>query len=67
MRKLFECFWGDGYRSESELSILKNHAQDFFDSSNGYTIENVDLIKSLLIGERAEFNDCGEHWVRRIK
>lgn len=67
MNKLFECFWGDGYRSNSEPLILETHKQTFFDSSNGYTTKDVELVELLSLGERIELNECGEHWVRRIK
>ena len=64
--KLFECFWGDGYRGADNRSILAYHDQDFFNEDRGYSIEDLELIDYLQVGEYAEFKEGGEHWVRRI-
>jgi hypothetical protein len=64
--KTFECFWGDGYRGNDDKSILAYHNQGFFDLLKGYSEDDIWQIDGLEIGEYAEFQDSGDHWVRRI-
>jgi len=66
MNRQFECFWGDGYRGDDGKSILVYHDFDFFCDDRGYSKSDVDSIDILQIGEYAEFNESGDHWVRRI-
>ena len=65
--KQFECFWGDGYRSEVGKSILAYNDEDFFTEDRGYWENDIEKINKLVIGDTVKFNDNGEHWVRRIK
>ena len=64
--KLFECFWGDGYRGANNMSVLELHNDEFFNEDRGYSIADLKLIDSIEIGEYAEFQESGDHWVRRI-
>jgi hypothetical protein len=67
--KLFEGFWGDGYRASDNKSLLQWHNQDFFTEENGYEPDWVERIQALDVDEVFSL-DCamtGEHWVRRIK
>jgi len=64
--KLFECFWGDGYRSSDKKSTLAYYDQEFFNELRGYGDEELHIVDMLEVGDRAEFNECGEHWVRRV-
>jgi hypothetical protein len=63
----FECFWGDGYRSEVAKSILAYHDIDFFTEDRGYWNDDIHKVKHLIIGETVRFDENGDHWVRRIK
>ena len=62
----FECFWGDGYRRGMDKSIMEYHDFDFFTELRGYNKMDIDSIDTLQVGEYAEFNESGDHWVRRI-
>ena len=64
--KKFECFWGDGYRGEDGKSILAYQDQGFFDLLKGYSEDDIWKIDGLEVGEYAEFQESGDHWVRRI-
>jgi hypothetical protein len=64
--KLFECFWGDGYRGPDNRSILELHNDEFFNVDRGYSIEDLESIDTLQVGEYAKFQESGDHWVRRI-
>ena len=65
--KQFECFWGYGYRSEDEKSILAHHDLHFFNEDRGYSFEDCQKISMLDVGQIRHFNDDGsEHWVRRM-
>lgn len=64
--KLFECFWGDGYRGANNMSVLELHTDEFFNEDRGYSKSDVESIDTLQIGEYAEFQESGDHWVRRI-
>jgi hypothetical protein len=64
--KLFECFWGDGYRGADNRSILELHNDEFFNADRGYSIGDLESIDTLQVGEYAEFKESGDHWVRRI-
>ena len=67
MTKLFECFWGYGYRDESNRSLLELKTIDFFTEDLGYDLISVRGIQGLNIDEVCVFNEDGsEHWVRRI-
>jgi hypothetical protein len=67
MTKLFECFWGYGYRDKSNRSLLELKTIDFFTEELGYDLISVKGIKGLNIDEVCIFNeDDSEHWVRRI-
>jgi hypothetical protein len=66
MTKLFECFWGDGYRGDSNQSLLEVKTIDFFNNDRGYADEDIAEIFELPVGDYAEFKDAGDHWVRRI-
>jgi hypothetical protein len=67
MTKLFECFWGYGYRDESNRSLLELKTIDFFTEDLGYDSISVKGIQGLNIDETCIFNEDGsEHWVRRI-
>lgn len=65
--KTFECFWGDGYRGEDGRSILAYNNSDFFNVDRGYSEADIWKVDSLELGDYAEFQECGDHWVRRIK
>ena len=65
--KQFECFWGDGYRSKDNKSLLAYHDIDFFNELVGYEQEDIDYIDAMEIDEVINLNCVtGEHWVRRI-
>ena len=64
--KQFECFWGDGYRSNDKKSTLAYYDLEFFNELRGYGDEEIHIVDMLEVGDRAEFNESGEHWVRRI-
>jgi L-ascorbate metabolism protein UlaG (beta-lactamase superfamily) len=65
--KLFECFWGDGYRGDDNKSILAYHDMDFFTEDRGYEQEYINDIANLEIGDYADFSFVtGNHWVRRM-
>ena len=66
MTKLFECFWGDGYRGESNQSLLEVKMIEFFNNDRGYSDEDIAEIFELPVGDYAEFKEAGDHWVRRI-
>ena len=67
MTKLFECFWGDGYRDQSNRSLLELKTIDFFTEDRGYDSISAKGIDGLNIDEVCVFNEDGsEHWVRRI-
>jgi hypothetical protein len=65
--KLFECFWGDGYRGPDNRSILELHNNEFFNADRGYEQNDITDILELEINEIVNL-DCvtGQHWVRRI-
>lgn len=67
--KLFECFWGDGYRNTEDKSILEYHDEGFFNDFRGYSEENIWAISDLDIGDKLDltYEGTGEHWVRRMK
>jgi len=67
MMKLFECFWGEGYRDASNRSLLELKTIDFFTEDRGYDSISVKGIEGLNIDEVCIFNEDGnDHWVRRI-
>jgi hypothetical protein len=67
MTKLFECFWGYGYRDVSNRSLLELKTIDFFTEDRGYDSISTKGIEGLNIDEVCIFNEDGsEHWVRRI-
>jgi hypothetical protein len=66
MTKLFECFWGDGYRGESNQSLLEVKMIEFFNNDRGYSDEDIAEIFELPVGDYAEFKEDGDHWVRRM-
>jgi len=66
MPKLFECFWGDGYRGDSNLSLLEIKQIGFFNNDRGYSDEDIAEIFELPVGDYAEFKEAGDHWVRRL-
>ena len=68
MTKLFECFWGAGYRGDDDKSILVYHNQEFFTEDRGYEPKEIENIKNLSIGEGYDLPSVfGDHWVRRMK
>jgi hypothetical protein len=66
MTKLFECFWGDGYRGDTNQSLLELKTIEFFNNDRGYSDEDIAEIFELPLGDYAEFKEAGDHWVRRI-
>jgi hypothetical protein len=67
MPKLFECFWGYGYRDASNRSLLELKTIDFFTEEKGYDLISFKGIDGLNIDEVCIFNENeNEHWVRRI-
>lgn len=64
--KQFECFWGDGYRGEENRSILAYNNLDFFTFERGYSEDDINEVEGLGLGDYAQFQECGDHWVRRI-
>jgi hypothetical protein len=67
MDKLFECFWGAGYRDEDNKSKLAYHPLEFFSIDNGYEPKDINNIKDLYIGEDYNLdNTFQQHWIRRI-
>jgi hypothetical protein len=64
--KQFECFWGDGYRHDDKKSTLAYYDLHFFNEDRGYSFEDCQKISLLDVGQICHFNECGEHWVRRI-
>ena len=64
--KQFECFWGDGYRDLDNKSILAYHDVDFFTEDRGYSEQEIKMVCDLNIGDYADFQESGSHWVRRI-
>ena len=68
MTKLFECFWGAGYRGDDDKSILAYQNQEFFTEDRGYEPKEIENIKNLSIGEGYDLPSVfGDHWVRRMK
>ena len=68
MAKLFECFWGAGYRGDDDKSILAYHNQEFFTEDRGYEPKEIENIKNLSIVEGYDLPSVfGDHWVRRMK
>jgi hypothetical protein len=65
--KMYECFWGDGYRGANNMSILEYHPLDYFTENRGYDLDHIQEVNDLKIGDKANFNCMtGEHWVRRM-
>lgn len=64
--KQFECFWGDGYRNMDGKSILEYHDLHFFNEDRGYSFTDATKISLLQVGEYAQFQESGDHWVRRM-
>ena len=64
--KQFECFWGDGYRDLDNKSILAYHDVDFFTEDRGYSEQEIKMVHDLDIGDYADFQESGDHWVRRM-
>jgi len=68
MTKLFECFWGDGYRDTEGKATLAYHNEEFFNENKGYEPHDIEDINLLNIGESINLSCItGEHWVQRIK
>ena len=67
MPKLFECFWGGGYRKDDNRSTLAYHPLEFFSIDNGYEQKDINKIRDLHVGEGYDLDGvfC-EHWIRRI-
>ena len=65
--KIYECFWGAGYRDDDLKSTLAYHPVDFFSIENGYEEKDIENIRTLHVGEGYDLDGvfC-EHWVRRI-
>jgi hypothetical protein len=66
-KREYECFWGDGYRHSDGRSIIEYHDLHFFNENRGYSFIDATKISLLQVGEYAEFQESGDHWVRRIK
>lgn len=67
MSKLFECFWGDGYRGDDNRSILAYHDEAFFNDERGYSPMEIDWVKGLEVDDLITIDDAtGDHWIRRI-
>ena len=64
--KQFECFWGDGYRHEDNKSTLAYHDLHFFNEDRGYSFIDSTKISTLQVGEYAQFQESGDHCVRRM-
>lgn len=64
--KKFECFWGDGYRDIDNKSIIAYYDESFFTEDRGYSEEEIKEINSIAIGDYADFQESGSHWVRRM-
>ena len=66
--KIYECFWGAGYRKDDLKSTLAYHPFEFFSIDNGYEPKDISNIKNLYAGEGYDLDGifC-EHWIRRIK
>ena len=45
MPKLYECFWGSGYRDEDLKSTLEYHPLEFFSIDNGYEQKDINNIR----------------------
>lgn len=66
--KMFECYWGDGYRDDEGKGMLAYHDEDFFSIDRGYEQSDINDISELRIGEPVNLSCVtGEHWVKRIK
>lgn len=66
--KIYECFWGAGYRKDDLKSTLAYHPFEFFSIENGYDQKDINNIRDLYAGEGYDLDGvfC-EHWIRRIK
>ena len=59
----YKVKWGDGYYNQKEEVV----DEKFFSEENGYTKENINNIKRLLIRETIKLRDVnGDQWVGRI-
>jgi hypothetical protein len=68
MVKLFECFWGAGYRGDDNKSIMTYHLDNFFSKDCGYEQNDIANILKMEINEIENLDGInGQHWVRRIK
>jgi hypothetical protein len=66
--KVFECFWGAGYRGDDNKSIMTYHLDDFFSENCGYEQNDITDILEMEINEIVNLDGIdGQHWVRRIK
>lgn len=62
--KLFKCVWGDGYYQPRE----ETYDEDFFTWRHGYDPEQIMIVESLRVGDKADFSCItGVHYVTRIK
>jgi hypothetical protein len=62
--KQFLLVWADGYEAEEVVEI----GEDSFSNDNGYSQENIDVIKSLQIGQTIDLSDLGgTHTVKRLE
>ena len=65
--KTFECFWGNGYRTKDNKSIMRYENENFFTEDRGYSEMVITWVKSLEVDDHIDLEDLsGRHWVRRI-
>ncbi len=60
--KQFMCFWGEGYGKKDPQTVCL----PFFNQGNGFTEEDLDIIKRLEPGESHNFGDHGPMSVVRL-
>lgn len=67
MKKIYECFWGEGYY-QNNRSNLEWHEEEFFTEEKGYDPEDIESIKGLSVGQSINLSCItGEHWIRRVE
>ena len=60
MKKKFMCWWGGGYGED-----LRTRDLTWFDVIRGYTLENIENIEILSIGESYTMSN-GDHIITRV-
>jgi hypothetical protein len=67
MKKIYECFWGEGYH-QNNRSTLEWHEEEFFTEAKGYDPEDIESIQAMSIGQSINLSCItGEHWIRRVE